>query len=334
MKIKIFEFETQEKECFQEFAERGDVECLSEALSARNAERHTDADIISPFIYSDLGSEVLEKMPDLKLIATRSTGYDHIDLEFCRKKGIKVVNVPSYGDNTVAEHVFALLLAISHRLIQAVDRTRKGDFSSGGLQGFDLKGRTIGVIGTGSIGEQVIRIAQGFGMNVLAFDVQPRYELQEKLEFQYIEFENLLQQSDVVTLHVPATEKTRNLISRKEFDLMKEGTVLINTSRGSIVDVEAFLRALSEGRLRAAGLDVLPEEPTVREEAEVLRSVYEKTHDLTTLLADHVLLRLNNVIITPHNAFNTKEAVQQIMDTTIENIKSFLQGHPQNMVSG
>jgi len=225
MKIKIFEFETQEKECFQEFAERGDVECLSEALSARNAERHTDADIISPFIYSDLGSEVLEKMPDLKLIATRSTGYDHIDLEFCRKKGIKVVNVPSYGDNTVAEHVFALLLAISHRLIQAVDRTRKGDFSSGGLQGFDLKGRTIGVIGTGSIGEQVIRIAQGFGMNVLAFDVQPRYELQEKLEFQYIEFENLLQQSDVVTLHVPATEKTRNLISRNGCGSLFAGAV-------------------------------------------------------------------------------------------------------------
>lgn len=306
---------------------------MSEALSKQNAEQHADAEIISTFIYSDLSREVLQKLPELKLIATRSTGYDHIDLDFCRKNDIKVCNVPSYGDTPVAEHVFALILAISHRMIEAVDRTRKGDFSPRALQGFDLKGKTIGVIGTGNIGENVIRIAKGFGMHVLANDVKPREELQDTLGFQYTDLENLLQESDVVSLHVPATDQTKNLISHDQFDLMKEGSVLINTSRGSIVNVEALIKALSTGRLRAAGLDVLPEEPTVREEAEVLKSVYEKKHDLTALLADHVLLRLRNVVITPHNAFNTEEATEQIVNTTIKNIQGFIHNNPQNSVS-
>jgi len=333
MKIKIFEFDTYEEDCFRKFVDEKDVECLSETLSEENAEKHNDAEIISTFIYSDLSQNVLEKMPRLELIATRSTGYDHIDLDFCRENNIQVCNIPSYGENTVAEHVFALLLAISHRVIKAVDRTRKGDFSARGLQGFDIKQKTLGVIGTGNIGAHVIQIAKGFGMEVLAYDVEPRSDLQVKFDFKYTDLENLLQNSDVITLHVPANEHTRNMISREQFDQMKKGSVLINTARGSVVDVEALLKALSEGRLYAAGLDVLPEEPTIREEAEVLKSVYEEKHDLTTLLADHVLLRMNNVIITPHNAFNTREAASNIADATVANINGFLEGNPRNIVS-
>jgi D-lactate dehydrogenase len=169
-------------------------------------------------------------------------------------------------------------------------------------------------------------------MNVLAFDVNPDEELARSEEFRYTDMDDLLETSDVVTLHVPATPKTHHLISRKEFEKMKDGVVLINTARGTIVDVQALVRALADGKVAAAGLDVLPEEPTIREEAELLRSVFREGYDLETLLADHILLRLRNVIITPHSAFNTCEAVGRILATTTDNITAFAQGAPQNIV--
>jgi D-lactate dehydrogenase len=223
-------------------------------------------------------------------------------------------------------------LTISHRLTEAVDRTRKGDFSPYGLQGFDLLGKTIGVIGTGDIGLHTIRIARGFGMDVLAFDVRPNENAAEKWNFEYVDLQELLSRSDVVSLHVPATPETEHLIDEEQFQCMKEGAVLLNTSRGVVVNERAMLRALAEGKLAGAGLDVLPQEPVIREEAELLRRVYEEQHDLDTLLADHVLIRLRNVIVTPHSAFNTREAVQRILETTLENIRAFAAGKPQNAV--
>jgi D-lactate dehydrogenase len=277
---------------------------------------------------------VLEQFENLKLIATRSTGVDHIDLDHCREKGIEVANVPSYGENTVAEHVFALLGAISHNIVAAADRTRRGDFSHEGLQGFDLKGKTFGVIGTGHIGRWAARIANGYGMEVLAFDVKPDEDAAREIGFGYVAMDELLARSDVISLHVPGSEKTKHLVSKDEFAKMKDGAVLINTARGPVVDVEALLEALASGKLRAAGLDVLPQEPVVRAEAELLSSYFRKEHKLDTLLADHILLRLNNVVITPHTAFDTKEAVQRILDTTHDNIAGFLEGSPQNLVEG
>lgn len=310
------------------------MQCISEPLTSENAGQYADAQIISTFIYSDLGSAVLQQLPHLKLIATRSTGFDHIDTNYCQANGLLVSNVPSYGENTVAEHTFGLLLNISHNLTEAVDRTRKGDFSQIGLQGFDLRGKVLGVIGTGTIGEYVISIAKGFQMKVVAFNAKPRLELADQLDFRYVAFNDLLAAADIITLHVPANPQTRHLIAQEQFDRMKQGVVLINTSRGSIVDVDALIKALSEGKVAAAGMDVLPEEPVMREEAELLRSIYRKRHNLDTLLADHVLLRLRNVIITPHSAFNTREAVQRILETTANNIAQFIDGHPQNIVTG
>jgi D-lactate dehydrogenase len=243
-----------------------------------------------------------------------------------------VAHVPTYGDHTVAEHVFALLLAISHNLVEAVDRTRRGDFSLEGLDGFDLKGRTMGVIGTGRIGQHTATIARGFGMDVLAFDVEPRESVAGEIGFTYVGMEELLSRSDVVSLHVPGNDKTRNLISTEQFDAMTAGAVLINTARGSVIDTRAMLRALSDGKLRAVGLDVLAEEPAVREEAELLRSYLTRTDQAGALLADHILLRMRNVIITPHSAFKTREAVQRILSTTRENIESFIRGEPRNLV--
>ncbi|MFP4104575.1 MAG: hydroxyacid dehydrogenase [Phycisphaerae bacterium] len=333
MKIVVFELEDWEKESFSGLQDGHDLELLSEPLTRKKASEHADADVISTFIYSSLDAKVLEQLDNLKLIATRSTGFDHIDLDHCNQRNIAVCNVPEYGDNTVAEHVFGLLLTISHNLYEAIDRTRKGDFSMAGLQGFDLQDQTLGVIGTGSIGLHAVKIAKGFGMNVLAFDVKPNEEAAKELGYEYREMDDLLAESDVITIHVPGNKMTRHLISREQFQKMKPGSVLINTSRGNVVDNQALVRAISEGNVSAAGLDVLPEEPVIREEAELLRSVYREEHDLRNLLAGHVLMRLRNVVVTPHSAFNTRQAVQRILDTTVENIESFAKGEPQNQVN-
>lgn len=333
MKIAIFEAEEWEREVFADLAEEHDLVFREETLTADNASEVADAQVLSTFIYSDLDNGVLEQFGGLKLIATRSTGFDHIDLDHCREHSVSVANVPTYGENTVAEHVFALLGAISHNIVDAADRTRRGDFSQQGLQGFDLKGRTFGVIGTGHIGAHAAKIAKGYDMEVVAFDVKPDHELAGRVGFRYVEMGELLAAADIVTLHVPGSDKTKHLISDDEFGKMKDGVVLISTARGSVVDVDALLRALASGKVRAAGLDVLPEEPTVREEAELLRNWFARKHNLETLLADHILLRLKNVVITPHSAFNTREAVQRILDTTHDNIAGFLRGEPVNIVN-
>lgn len=333
MKIVIFEIEPWERDAFEDLQRDHEIVFESRRLSAETADDHADAEIISTFVYSSLDAEVLSKLPKLKLIATRSTGFDHIHLETCAERDIKVANVPTYGEATVAEHVFALLLAISHHLIDAVDRTRRGDFSQVGLRGFDLIGKTMGVIGTGHIGIRVVRIAKGFGMEVIAYDTAPDMAAARAIGFRYDSFDEVLAQSDVVSLHVPATPATRHLIASREFASMKDGAVLINTARGSIVDVRSLIGALSSGKIAAAGLDVLPEEPVIREEAELLRSAFSREHDLESLLADHILLRLRNVLITPHSAFNTKEAVRRILETTRANVDAFIAARPQNLVS-
>jgi D-lactate dehydrogenase len=332
MKIAVFEVEDWERDAFQSLQAEHEVVFRNEPLNAANAGRYADADVVSTFIYSNLNRVVLEQFKQLKLIATRSTGYDHIDGDYCRERGIIVSNVPTYGDTTVAEHVFGLLLAISHNLVNAVDRTRRGDFSLQGLQGFDLRGKVLGVVGTGSIGLCVIEIANGFGMAVVAYDIRHNDEAARELGFRYVEMDELLAVSDVITLHVPYNPKTHHLISDDAFARMKDGVVLINTARGQIVDVRALVRAIGDRKVSAVGLDVLSEEPTIREEAELLRSVFREEHDLQAILADHILLRLRNVIITPHSAFYTREAVQRIQKTTMENIVGFAEGRPKNVV--
>lgn len=293
----------------------------------------SDAEIVSTFIYSEIDRGVLDELPALKLVATRSTGFDHIDIDLCAERGIAVSNVPTYGENTVAEHVFALLLTISHRMLEAVDRARNGEFSPLGLQGFDLAGKTLGVLGVGSIGRNVIRIAGGFEMKVVACDLRPDEKLAQRLGFRYAPFDDVLGAADVLTLHLPATPETNKLLSHKEFSRMKDGVVLINTARGDLIDMQALIEALRRGKVAAAGLDVLPDEPMIREEAELICSVFCNKHDLRNLVADHILLRMPNVVVTPHSAFNTREAIGRIIDTTIENIISFVDGQPRNVVT-
>ncbi len=334
MKILICETEPWEREPMESLKSEHDLTFIDSRLNKDNAADYAYAEIVSCFIYSDLGKRVVEKLPNLKLIATRSTGTEHIDSDYCQSRGIAVSNVPTYGSNTVAEHVFALLFAISRNLPAAFSRTACGEFSHRGLRGFELFGKTLGVIGTGDIGACVVPMAKGFGMEVMAFDPKPRDELVERYGLSYVSMDELLERSDIVSLHVPLNEKTRHMIAKDEIAKMKDGAVLINTARGALIKIEDMAEALLGGKLRAAGLDVLPEEPVIREEVELLRSVYDRQHSLETLLTGQVLMRMRNVVLTPHTAFYTEEAIDRILDCTIENIRGFTRGQPVNVVTG
>jgi len=296
-----------------------------------------DADavaVLSVFINSRVTADVLARFPALGCVATRSTGFDHIDLAACAKRGIVVCNVPHYGENTVAEHTFALILSLSRNLHKAAMRTAAGNFSLEGLQGFDLKGKTLGVIGAGSIGLHVIRIARAFGMRVLACDKVQNALLAEVLDFTYTPLEELLPQVDIVTLHAPALPSTHHLIDRERLGMMKRGALLINTARGSLVDTGALLEALDDGILAGAGLDVLEGEELISEEHDLLsgRGRAATEEQLRTLLRNNLLLRRPDVIITPHSAFYSREALLRILDTTVANIGAYLRGAPQNVV--
>jgi D-lactate dehydrogenase len=310
------------------------VRCTAERLTDETARAHADAEVVTTFIASRITDDALAAMPRLKLVATRSTGYDHIDLGACRRRGVAVCNVPDYGDPTVAEHTFALLLAVSRRVVEAAERTRDGDFSMEGLRGFDLAGRTLGVIGAGRIGRGVIQIARGFSMTALASDPQPDLACAERLGFEYVALDELLRRSDVVSLHVPGAAATRDMISDAQFARMKAGAVLINTARGGVVNTQALVRALAAGQLAGAGLDVLSEEPLLREEAEIFRpDAPLPAERLRELVATYALLRHRNVVVTPHIAYATDEALHRILETTLDNIEAFARGAPRNLVT-
>lgn len=290
-----------------------------------------DFEILSVFIYSNINREALDLMPALKLITTRSTGFDHIDLAQCQQRGIQVCNVPFYGENTVAEHTFALILSLSRNVHKAYVKTLRNDFSLDGLKGFDLKDKIFGVVGAGHIGLHVIRIAKGFGMKVVAFDVNQDKFLAEVLGFEYLPLEEVLRISDIVSLHVPYNSHTHHLINRGNIKLFKKGSILINTARGGVVETEALLWALDNGILSGAGLDVLEGEEFIKEEKQLLASPNQK-EALANLIKDHIILKKENVVFTPHIGFYSQEALERILDTTVQNIIAFTDGKPQNIV--
>mgnify|MGYP001601535265 CR=1 FL=1 len=286
------------------------------------------------FVNSPVGETELTQLPDLKLIATRSTGYDHIDLARARARNITVVNVPAYGEHTVAEFAFALLLAVTRHICLANERVvRGGAFSPEGLTGSDLFGKTVGVIGTGRIGKNFIRIAHGFGLKIIAFDVFPDQEYAKTEGFNYQPLDEILRESDIISLHLPENKDTHHLINRQRVEQMKKGIIVINTARGSVIDTEALVWGLKQEIISAAGLDVLAEEGNVADEMHLLFNPHPQAAELKTLLLNHYLINHPNVLITPHMAFNTKEAIGRIIDTTIENINSFANGEIKNEVA-
>ncbi len=334
MKIAFFEATDWEKDFLQKSPLALEHEFLffPEELGSKHLPRISGCDILSVFIYSKVTEKILSGCPNLKLITTRSTGFDHIDMEACRKRKISVSNVPFYGENTVAEHTFALILSLSRNVHKAYVRTIKGDFSLTGLKGFDLKGKTLGVIGAGHIGLHVVKMAKGFGMEVLAFDLNKSEFMEEVLNFRYVPLDELLGRSDIITLHAPYNKKTHHMINRNNINKIKRGALLINTARGGLVDTHALVQALDEGILSGAGLDALEGEDLIKEEKQILASQFPQDK-LETLVKNHILLHRENVVITPHVAFYSQEALQRILETTLENIAGFASGKPANAVA-
>lgn len=331
-KIAFFEIEDWEKEYMEKELPGFEISFFSEHLELENVHLAKECKIISVFTVSQVNKEVLSKLPDLKLIVTRATGFDNIDIEEARKNNILVCNVPTYGENTVAEHTFGLILNLSRKIHKSIQSVREKGFIPDGLRGFDLKGKTLGVVGTGHIGSHVIRIAKGFEMNVLAYDVNQDEKLVKQLGFKYVKFDDLLKNSDIITLHVPYNKQTNHLINSNNINLIKKGAYLINTARGGIVQTDALIKALSEGILAGVGLDVMEGEHDLGEERELLSKKITENIDFKTILQNHILMEQDNVIITPHNAFNSKEALERILETTVENIKSFISGKSVNIV--
>ena len=331
MKLTYFAHEEWERDYIS--GKLPDIE-LDFRVGAFQVSAGGNAEIISIFVDSHFDAQAFDAFPNLKLLATRSTGFDHIDLEEAKKRNVKVVNVPTYGANTVAEYTFALLLALSRKVCEAQAQVREhNSFSQDGFVGFDLQGKTIGVVGCGSIGKHVIQIAHGFGMNVLVYDTLCETSLSSTLNFTHVTLEELLAQSDIITLHVPLTEKTQHLINSKNISLIKKGAYILNTARGGIIETDALVQALKDGTVAGAGLDVLEEEGEMKDELLLLSSPHPKEEELRTVLENHYLMDHPRVIVTPHIAFDTTEAIQRILDTSIENIVAFQKGEIDNQVT-
>ncbi|QPH54941.1 2-hydroxyacid dehydrogenase [Pontivivens ytuae] len=300
-------------------------------LSLETAPLAAGADVVCAFVNDDLSADVIAALAEAgtRLIALRSAGFNHVDLAAAEAAGVYVARVPAYSPHAVAEHTVALILGLNRKLHRAYNRVREGNFALEGLLGFDLQGKTVGVVGTGQIGEVVCRILKGFGCALLAYDPYPNDACTE-LGARYVELNELLGASDVITLQCPLTPDTHHLINEETVAKMKPGVMLINTSRGAVVDTRALIRGLKSGAIGSVGLDVYEEEADLFFE------------DLSqTFIPDDVFARLltfSNVLITGHQAFFTEEALTAIAETTMANITTFERDgaplHPVRAASG
>jgi len=336
IKLVFFDLDEHEQDVVRDaFArENGyEVNLHSEPLTLQNASLAHDADGIGVFVTSHVTQEVLDRLPDLRVIAAMSTGFDHIDVDACRERNIAVCNVPLYGDTTVAEFAFGLILALARRFRPTFARVDRGDFSRTGLAGMDLAGKTLGLVGTGRIGSHLARIAHAAEMEVIAYDLRPNPALTEEYGVRYMDLDELLREADVISLHVPYTKATHHLINAERLRLVKITALLVNTSRGGAVDTGAVADALREGRLGGVAFDTFEgEEVWIQEEFQGAGEASED--ELRDALESFGLLHSDKAILTPHNAFNTREAVDRILDASIENIRAFFAGNPQNVVAG
>ncbi len=327
--VVFFEIKDWEAAYLRErLGERFRLEFYPDKLDRSRCKACAEAWGLSTFIYSTVDKRAFDAAPQLKIVATRSTGFDHIDLEAAAARSVAVCNVPSYGENTVAEHTFGLILAVTRNIHKAHYKVTQRDFSLEGLEGMDIAGKTLGVIGTGRIGLHVIKIARGFSMRVLAYDIRQEPLLAEVLNFTYVPLDTLLQESDIVTLHAPYNRHTHHMINAETIAKMKRGAILINTARGGLVDTVALVAALDRDHLAGAGLDVLEGEQLLREEQQILAQHDVPHETLRALLDSSILIRRPDVVVTPHIGFFSREAQLRILDTTVENLMKFAEGTP------
>lgn len=327
MKVAVFSTKSYDRRFLEAANREGRHELLflEARLSLQTAPLALGAPVVAAFVNDQLDAEVLKLLAQqgAQLIALRSAGFNHVDLPCAEALGLPVVRVPAYSPHGVAEHTIGLILSLNRKIHRSFNRVREGNFSLEGLLGFDLCGKTAGVIGTGKIGAIVARILSCIGCRVLAYDVQPNPDC-EKIGVSYVSVDELLTRSDIITLHCPLTPETHHLIDDAAVGKMKKGAMVINTSRGGLVDAEAVVAGLKSGVIGSLGLDVYEEEGDLFFE------------DLSQeVIQDDVFMRLltfPNVLITGHQAFFTQEAMQKIAETTIANITAFEQGRVENAV--
>lgn len=319
MKVMLFGTQPYDQQSFEHIRKSYGFDILYHRshLNVKNVLLAKGADAVCVFVNDTVDAETVRQLAELgvQLIALRCAGFNNVDLHAAARYGIPVVRVPAYSPHAVAEYAVALILSLNRKIHRAYWRTRDGNFSLHGLMGFDLYGKTAGIIGTGKIARPLIHILKGFGMEVLAYDIYPdeRYALAEGIE--YAALEELYRRADILSLHCPLTDQTRHMIDGTAIASMKPGVMIINTGRGQLIDTSALIEGLKEKRIGAAGLDVYEEEAAY---------FYEDTSD--RIMDDDVLARLlsfNNVILTSHQAFFTREAIDNIAQVTMQNIKDF-----------
>ena len=315
MKTILFSAKPYDREYFERENEQGDHELVFQAarLDASTARLAEGSEAVCAFVNDDLGEPVLERLADagVRVIALRSAGFNHVDLKAAKRLGLSVVRVPAYSPHAVAEHTVGLMLALNRRIHKAYNRVREGNFELTGLVGFDMHGKTVGVVGTGTIGTCVVRILGGLGCRVLAFDPNENAACVEA-GAEYVDMARLLRESDVVTLHCPLSPETQHLIDRAAIGRMKPGAMLINTSRGGLVDTAAVIAGLKSEHLGSLGIDVYEEEA----------DLFFADHS-GEVITDDVFARLltfPNVLVTGHQAFFTQEALTQIARVTLRNL--------------
>lgn len=322
MRIAVFDTKNYDQHALDEANRRFGHEMVyfEPRLNRDTLDLVHDVDAVCPFVNDRLDAEVVASLAarGVKLVTLRCAGFNGVDLAACQQHGITVTRVPAYSPHAVAEHAFALLLAVVRRIHKSYVRVREMDFSLDGLVGFDLYGKTFGVVGTGRIGQAAISIAKGFGMKVQAFDLYPQPALAEKLGFDYVDLPTLLAGADIVSLHLPLTAETRHMINAYSLPGMKRGAVLINTSRGALVETSALIAALKDGRLAGVGLDVY----------EMEEGVFFENRSEVGLEDDQLarLLTFPNVLITSHQGFLTREALANIAETTLGNASAYERG--------
>jgi D-lactate dehydrogenase len=312
MRLLFTECKEDDADYFQAAFQGQDVTTTSKTLA--EVSNTSQVEVLSVQVHSRIGAKELQRMPKLRLIVTRSTGLDHINLEEAAKHSVEVRNIPDYGAQTVAEHTLLLLFAIARKLPQAIEITRRGEFDLGGLLGFDLAGKTVVVVGVGNIGERFAKMAQAVGMRVVGVDPAPR----KTCPIEYLELNRALPVADALVLCCPLVESTRYLINDESLALLKPSALLVNTARGAVVHAPSLLRALEQGLIGAAALDVLEYE-------EVLRGNASPTPDQEEILAaNRALMSHPRVVVTPHMAFYTQEALSRLRQSSVEIIQDFL----------
>ena len=329
----MFDFRDSEKEYFKKNKLPDfDIEFIKEPLnemSILNDKQLNETDVISVFITSELTDSVIKKFKNLRIISTRSTGYNHIDLKYCTQNNIAVFNVGEYGARSVAQYTFMLILALIRKLIPAYMSTQNNMISHELLEGRNLENLTIGILGGGAIGSSVAKIANFFGMSILICSYEKNPEISTFAK--YVSKEEIFEKSDIISLHLPYKSETYHIINESSFEKMKDGVFIINTARGELADIVALYNNIVSGKISGAALDVI-ECDNIAVNSSPLNFEGENSQCTAKALAVHKLLGMNNVIITPHIAYNTKESVDTILNTTFNNIRDFSKGMHTNQL--